>query len=64
MFIRANELSRALNVSKCTLWRWARAGEMPKPIKLSKNGVSGWLEADISKWLEERRQAATENTAQ
>ena len=36
-----------------TLWRLTRRGEFPKPIRLS-SGAVGWLDSEISDWLDER----------
>ena len=40
-------------LSATTLWRLTRRGEFPKPIRLS-SGVVGWLDSEISAWIEER----------
>ncbi|MCL6268337.1 AlpA family phage regulatory protein [Sansalvadorimonas sp. 2012CJ34-2] len=40
------------NVSRSTVYRWVRDGWFPQPMRLGKNTV-GWLDRDISRWLEE-----------
>jgi prophage regulatory protein len=52
--MRPADVSRALGVSKVSVWRWTRAGKFPKPIRLGEHSV-GWLQSDIAAWLEQRR---------
>jgi predicted DNA-binding transcriptional regulator AlpA len=42
------------NISSTTLWRQRRAGNFPKPIRISPGRVA-WLKADIIAWLAERK---------
>ncbi len=51
--IRPNELVKILSVSRPTLWRMEKKGELPKRRKISTGSV-GWLEKDIEEWLENR----------
>ncbi|RLL52186.1 AlpA family phage regulatory protein [Mariprofundus sp. EBB-1] len=32
---RARQVASRLDISESTVWRWAKAGKLPKPIKLS-----------------------------
>ena len=32
---RARQIASRLDISVSTVWRWAKAGKLPKPIKLS-----------------------------
>lgn len=57
--IRMGELSHMLGVSKTTLWRMEKRGELPQRIKISRR-VVGWLESDIKEWLKNRPTAASE----
>ena len=44
--IRAKELGERLSVSRTTLWRWERAGLLPKRRRIGPN-VAGWFEHEI-----------------
>ncbi len=61
--IRAAELAERLGISRVTLWRWERAGRIPKKVIIGPN-VSGWVEAEIEEWWaaksEGRESAETE----
>ena len=53
--IRVNELASMLSLSRVTIWKMERDGELPKRKKITDSGsVSGWLESDIEEWLESR----------
>ncbi len=47
--IRANELAERLGVSRVTIWRWERAGLIPKKVGVGPN-VSGWIEQEVEEW--------------
>ncbi|MDY7091575.1 MAG: AlpA family phage regulatory protein [Acidobacteriota bacterium] len=51
--IRPKLLAERLGISRVTLWRWERAGMVPKKRKIGPNTV-GWLESEILEWLESR----------
>lgn len=53
---RKRELSRLLQISEVTIWRWVRAGQFPKPIKLGPN-IIGWRKGDIDDWISSRSAA-------
>jgi predicted DNA-binding transcriptional regulator AlpA len=53
--LRINDLASLLGVSRTTLWRMEKDGELPSRINVSQ-GVSGWLESDIKAWLENHRE--------
>lgn len=50
-FIRAKPLilSGFLPFSKATLWRLAKAGRFPKPVKLSDN-ITAWNVGAVRRW--------------
>lgn len=48
--IRPSELCDMLSVSKTTLWRWEKDGQLPSRIKISDRAV-GWRYKDIDQWL-------------
>ncbi|SHG74046.1 transcriptional regulator, AlpA family, partial [Fodinibius roseus] len=51
--IRKQELAKILGVSKQTIWRMQKRGELPSRIQISKR-VVGWREKDIKKFIETR----------
>lgn len=57
---RPYQLAEILGISKTTLWRMEKAGELPQRYKISERAV-GWLEEDIREWLEERREKSAKN---
>jgi prophage regulatory protein len=50
-FVRANSLFAAglLPFSRATLWRLAKAGRFPKPVKLSDN-ITAWNVGAVRRW--------------
>jgi prophage regulatory protein len=42
---------RGIKLSKLQLWRMARDGKFPKPVKLS-HSRNAWVEAEVDKWLD------------
>lgn len=59
------EVAKRLGLSKATIWRHAKAGLLPKPVKLGH--ASRWPESDIQAVMDrlkaERDGAATEEAA-
>lgn len=47
-YLNANQVADRYGVSTDTVWRWARKGDMPKPVKLSP-GSTRWLLSDLTK---------------
>lgn len=43
--------------SRTTAWRLVRAGELPKPIRISRGRI-GWRHSDIAAWQAQRTAAA------
>ena len=60
--IRATELAERLSISRVTLWRWERAGRLPKKHVVGPN-VTGWLEQEIDEWWEARSTGSPEGEA-
>lgn len=50
-------LSKRYSVSRNTIWRWAREGRFPKPVKLGP-GCSRWLLSAIEKFEAEAGRAS------
>lgn len=43
-------------ISAATLWRWTRAGNFPKPVRLS-DRVTGWRVGDVRAWIARQAKA-------
>jgi len=52
--IRPKELCRLIGLSRQTLWRLYKSGELPPPRQLSARNV-GWLYSEIVQWLRDRQ---------
>jgi prophage regulatory protein len=48
IFYTDKELAIRYSISRESIWRWARIGEFPKPIKL--NGSSRWNIDQLLEW--------------
>jgi predicted DNA-binding transcriptional regulator AlpA len=53
-FLRFNDVTRRVGLSRSSLWRMERAGRFPQRHQLSANSV-GWWEPDIDEWLANRQ---------
>ena len=51
--LRLREVKRRTGLSDTTIWRRRRAGSFPDPVDLG-NGLLGWYEDEIQKWIEDR----------
>lgn len=51
-FLRINEITEILGVSKSTIWSWLKQGKFVKPLKLSAR-VTVWKLSDINNFIEE-----------
>lgn len=56
-YVRQAQLIQIMSFSASTLWRKVRAGQFPKPLKLSKN-ITAWKTEDVRAWMREREGAA------
>lgn len=54
-FVTDNDLAERYKVSRVTVWRWARQGRLPAPIKLAP-ATTRWRLSEIEKWETERAQ--------
>lgn len=55
--IRPTEAARLLGLSKSTLWRMRRRGDLPEPLKIS-SGAVGWRASTLEEWLDDRQAEA------
>ncbi|CRG51556.1 MULTISPECIES: helix-turn-helix transcriptional regulator [Yersinia pseudotuberculosis complex] len=56
-YIRPKRLAKLLGVSEATIWRKAKNGTLPRPVKLSER-VTAFDAVEINVWLKSRREAA------
>ena len=57
--LRAKQVKEAVGYSIPSIYRLAKQGLFPKPIKLGERG-SGWLITEIDAWLQSRVDARDE----
>ncbi|AOF13185.1 hypothetical protein BED35_21905 [Yersinia enterocolitica] len=56
-YIRPKRLAKLLGVSEATIWRKAKNGTLPRPIKLSER-VTAFDAVEINAWIESKKEAA------
>lgn len=56
-YIRPKRLASLLGVSEATIWRKAKNGTLPRPIKLSER-VTAFDAVEINAWIKSRKEAA------
>ena len=49
-FVSYNELMDRLTVCRTTVWNMVQAGELPKPVSITRNRV-GWPSSVINAWM-------------
>ena len=49
-FYRVKDLVHRLQIGESTVWRWAREGKLPEPIRLGRR-VTVWRRADIENFI-------------
>jgi len=54
--IRLKEVTEITGLSRTTIWRLGKRGAFPRKRSLSPR-VKGWLEKDIQKWMDTRKEA-------
>lgn len=57
VFLTARQVAERESVSVPTVWRWAREGNFPQPVKLGP-GCTRWRLADLEAWEAERGEVA------
>ena len=62
--LRLDEVVKATGLKAPTVYRAAREGRFPKPLKLLPGGrASGWLAAEVAEFIEQRAAGRTEGQA-
>ncbi len=51
--LRRQDVEKATGFPRSTIYRLISEGQFPKPIPISARAV-GWLESEVSAWLEQR----------
>ena len=54
IYLSKKDVARKLNVSPSTVFRWARDGIIPPPIRLGPNTIS-WDENELNEAIEEKK---------
>lgn len=57
--LRIAEVLQITGVSAATIWRWAKDGTFPAPVKLGPNSV-GWRASVVRDWIDSRQPVANE----
>jgi predicted DNA-binding transcriptional regulator AlpA len=56
-YLSDKSVAERYDTSRQTIWRWAREGDLPAPIKLS-NGTTRWKLSDLQAWEAKQEMAA------
>lgn len=51
-YVSANTLAKVFETTPSTIWRWAKSGRLPAPLKLGE-GTTRWNLAEVQKALAE-----------
>ena len=51
--IRSDDLAAIFGVCRSTIWKWARAGKLPQPIRIS-DRVVVWRRDEVEQWIADR----------
>lgn len=51
--LKVADVAAYIRVHPMTIWRWAREGKFPKPVRLTqgRGGVTVWRVAEVDAWL-------------
>ena len=60
--LRLKQVKARVGLSGSTIYLKAATGEFPKPISLGPKS-SGWLEAEVETWIEERVRLSRQRAA-
>ena len=50
--LKAKEVAERVSISTSQVYRLARDGRFPQPLKITENR-SGWLETEVDQWIDE-----------
>jgi prophage regulatory protein len=60
--LRTTDVQARTGLSRTSIWRLQRAGDFPSSRRLSP-GTVGWLEGEVSAWIETRDTKGTQSPA-
>ncbi|WP_144946610.1 helix-turn-helix transcriptional regulator [Pseudomonas oryzihabitans] len=49
--LTTNQVLAILTISRCTLYRWVKAGNFPAPVCLGPR-LQAWREAEVNAWID------------
>ena len=52
-FLRRNQVQTRTGLSRSTIYQYIKDGMFPKPVPLGPRAV-GWLESEVSEWVDAR----------
>jgi prophage regulatory protein len=55
-YVRLPTLLAILPMSRTTIWRKAKSGEFPKPVKLY-DTITAWKVEEVREWMDSRKSA-------
>ena len=58
--LNAKEVASMIKLSRVTIWRLENEGKFPPRIKISSKHI-GWLEDEVTKWIEKRPRVVSES---
>lgn len=50
-FLRVGDVAKLLGISAPTVWRWAREGKLPKPLKITSR-ITVWKKTEVIPYVE------------
>jgi prophage regulatory protein len=57
MFIRLKEVLRQVPISRSSVWRLAKLGKFPRPVRLT-DRCTAWKQEEIQAWLASKETAS------
>ena len=58
--LRIKSVQQKTGLSRSTVYKLAKVGDFPSPIKLSER-CSAWVAADVDQWIDSKIKAAKQN---
>ena len=62
-FLRRKQVETRTGLSRSSIYQYMKDGMFPKPVPLGPRAV-GWLESDVSQWIDARVQLARDDARQ
>lgn len=62
VFLRRADVERVTGFSISTLYRLAKSGDFPRPVKIGAR-ASGWIAGEVQAWIEARIEASRKEAA-